>query len=165
MPPVAEVFVGVGSNIDPGRNVRHGLHLLDERFGRVRRSPVYRSRAVGFNGDDFLNLVVAFETGMAPPAVVQALRCIESHAGRQRDTSGLRSRTLDLDLLLYGAEVIEADGFRLPRPEILEYAFVLKPLADMVGEMRHPELGRTFSELWAAFDSPGQALTVVNWED
>ena len=162
---MAEVCVGVGSNIDPWRNVRHGLHLLDERFGRVRRSPVYRSRAVGFNGDDFLNLVVTFETAMDPPALVQALRCIESHAGRQRHASGLRSRTLDLDLLLYGTEIIEADGFRLPRPEILDYAFVLKPLADLAGGMRHPELGRTFSQLWAAFEAPGQALTVVDWED
>lgn len=162
---MTEVFVGVGSNIEPWRNVRHGLQLMRQCFGSLRRSPVYRSRAVGFQGDDFLNLVVGFETAARPADLVETLHAMEAQAGRQRACGGLRSRALDLDLLLYGDEIIEAPALRLPRPEIMEYAFVLKPLAELAGECRHPELGQTFAELWSQFPDSGQILTPVDWED
>lgn len=145
------VYVGIGSNIEPERHVPAGLKALEERFGALRRSRVYRTRAVGFDGDDFLNLVAAFETRESPGAVAAALRSIEEAAGRRRSGVRFASRTLDLDMLLYGDRVIRSDGLDVPRGEILEQAFVLGPLAELAPRMHHPELGVSFAELWARF--------------
>jgi 2-amino-4-hydroxy-6-hydroxymethyldihydropteridine diphosphokinase len=161
---MVEVFVGVGSNIQPRYNIGRGLRWLRSRFGDIRRSPVYSSAAVGFAGNDFLNLVVSFATIEDVPGVVRALHAIEQRAGRERG-GGLRSRTLDLDLLLYGDAVIDTPQYALPRPEILDYAFVLKPLADMAGARRHPAIGLTFDTLWAGFSDPDQVLRPVEWRD
>lgn len=159
------VFVGVGSNIEPRQNVERGLRLLGEHFPGLRRSTVYRTRSVGFSAEDFLNLVVVFETRLEPEALVQILHRIEERVGRKRAETGLRSRTLDLDLLLYGSEAIETGGIRLPRPDILKYAFVLKPLAELAGDRTHPVLGRSFMDLWAEFADETQELHPVAWND
>jgi 2-amino-4-hydroxy-6-hydroxymethyldihydropteridine diphosphokinase len=152
----------MGSNIQARRHIRHGLQLLAADFVPVRQSPVYRSRAVGFEGDDFLNLVVSLDTGAEPGALVEKLHGIEKQAGRRRKAGSWRSRVLDLDLLLYGSEVIDRPGLKLPRPEIVDYAFVLKPLADLAGEMLHPTLQRSFNTLWTEFSDPEQTLTRVD---
>lgn len=154
------VYIGIGSNIEPYRHIPHALRLLRERFGELRVSPVYACPAVGFDGADFLNLVAAFDTGCEIPALLQALRCIESHCGRVRGARSA-SRTMDLDLLLYGDTVTDDGEPRLPRADILRYAFVLKPLAEIAPEVRHPVDGRTFAELWAAFGESGQPLRRV----
>ena len=143
-------FVGVGGNIDPESVVPDGVRALEDRFGALECSPVYRSAAVGFDGDDFLNLVVAFPTSLAPDALVAALREVEAGFGRARRPGSLDSRTLDLDLLLYGDACIAEVG--VPRADILEHAFVLKPLADIAGERCHPVVGLTYRALWEAFD-------------
>lgn len=150
-------YVGIGSNIRPREHVPQALRLLEERFGPLTVSPVYACPAVGFDGPAFLNLVVGFDTDADPPALAQALRCIEEHCGRNR---GVRSdsRTMDLDLLLYGDMVSDEPGQRLPRADILRYAFTLKPLADIEPEARHPTDGRSYAELWAAFDDSDQPL-------
>lgn len=153
--PQSRVYIGIGSNIEPYRHIPHAIRLLRERFGELRVSPVYACPAVGFNGADFLNLVVGFDTAADIPALLQALRCIESHCGRVRGERSA-SRTLDLDLLLYGDAVMDTGEARLPRADILEYAFVLKPLAEIAPEARHPVDGRTFAELWAAFEASDQ---------
>lgn len=150
--------MSIGSNIDPTRHVRVGLVLLREHFGELRTSPVYESRAVGFDGENFLNLVVAFDTDETVYAVNDVLHRIEARCGRRRGGTRFAPRALDLDLLLYGDLTIHDQGVRVPREEILHYAFVLRPLADLIGERRHPQDGRTFRELWDAFDAPEQVL-------
>lgn len=149
---MAEVFVSIGSNIDRERNVARGLQLLRARYGELRISPVYETRAVGFDGENFYNLVAAFTTDETVEAINHALHRIEDECGRVRSGPRFSSRTLDIDLLLYDDEVRESDALTLPRREITEQAFVLKPLADLAGERRHPVLGRTYNELWQAFD-------------
>jgi len=148
------VYVGIGSNIEPERHVAQALDALARRFGPLRRSGVYRTRAVGFDGDDFLNLVVAFDTSEPPSAVAAVLREIEDAAGRRRGGERFAPRTLDLDLLLYGERVIRADGLEVPRRDILDQAFVLGPLAELAPGVRHPELGLSFAELWSRFQGP-----------
>ncbi len=142
-------YVSVGSNLSPERHVPAALAALEARFGPLRVSTVYRCRAEGFEGPDFHNLAVAFDTAEPPEAVAAALRAIEAAHGRRRGGPRFASRTLDLDLVLWGEEVVARAGLRLPRAEVLRYAFVLRPLAEIAPGLRHPEAGRTLAELWA----------------
>lgn len=158
---MTRVLVAVGSNVDRERNVSSGLAALEKHFGPIRRSPVYRSTAVGFEGPDFHNLVVAFEAEESPEAVVRVLHAIEDLHGRRRNGARFAPRTLDLDVLLYGDLVRHDETLDIPREEITRHAFVLRPLADLAPCERHPELGVTFAELWASFDDPRQRLWLV----
>ncbi|MGH8378470.1 MAG: 2-amino-4-hydroxy-6-hydroxymethyldihydropteridine diphosphokinase [Gammaproteobacteria bacterium] len=157
---MTDIFVGIGSNVEPERRVREAVQGLRQRFGALRISPVYQNPAVGFKGDDFLNLVVTFESSESVTAVHVALDEIESRSGRLRGGPRFAPRTLDLDLLLYGNLISEAP-IRLPRREILKYAYVLKPLADIAPERRHPLTGQSFASHWREFDAAGQPLVAV----
>jgi 2-amino-4-hydroxy-6-hydroxymethyldihydropteridine diphosphokinase len=160
--PVVRAYVSAGSNIDPLPNLRLAVAELRRRFGALRLSPVYRTPAVGFAGDDFLNLVLAFETSEPPADVVAELERLHALAGRQRGPNAFASRTLDLDLLLYGDAVIPEPPIKVPREDIRKYAFVLGPLADLAPGLVHPVTGETIGALWAAFDRQGQPLARVD---
>lgn len=162
---MAEVYVSVGSNVEPEREVRSCLRALRERFGPLRVSTIYRSKAVGFVGADFLNLVVQFDTAEAVRQVVSSLHTLEEAHGRHRNGPKFSDRSLDLDLLLYDNLVLAEPGLHLPREEITRYAFVLRPLAELAGERSHPVLGRTFSELWQAMAADGEPMIPVRLED
>jgi 2-amino-4-hydroxy-6-hydroxymethyldihydropteridine diphosphokinase len=156
-----EVFVGAGSNIEPRAHLGAGLRALAERYGLLRLSPVYRNQAVGFAGEDFLNLVIGFETEEPVGELAAALAAIEAANGRRRGEEKFAPRSLDLDLLLYGDAAGVIDGVELPRDEITRYAFVLKPLADLAGDQPHPVLGKTYNELWEEFDTARHPLERV----
>lgn len=160
---MAAVWVGIGSNIGREVNVASGLAALEREFGALRVSPIYRAAAVGMAGDEFYNLVAGFRTELAPADLVGVLHRIEAEHGRRRDPAAGRclSRTLDIDLLLYDDLVRHDEAVDVPRADILRYAFVLRPLADVAGAERHPETGATFAELWAAFDRSGDDLEPV----
>jgi len=149
---MAQVYISVGSNIDREHHVLAGLLALRKCFGPLVISTAYQNKAVGFKGDDFLNLVVGLATQADVRTVAASLREIEVTHGRRWDAPKFSPRTLDLDLLLYDELVLEAEGLQLPRDEITRYAFVLCPLAEVAGKRRHPILGATFEELWEAFD-------------
>jgi len=159
---MARVYVSVGSNIDRERYIRAGLAALRERYGPLQCSRIYESKAVGFDGDDFYNLVVGFDTEQPVRDVAAALREIEQQNARDRRAPRFSARTLDLDLLLYDDLVADAQGLQLPRAEIMRYAFVLGPLAEIAGERRHPQNGRRYAELWADFaDKAAQPMWPV----
>lgn len=145
---MVQVALGIGSNLARRRHIGAGVDALRQRFGVLRLSPVYRSPSAGFDGPDFYNLVALFETSLAIDALHDALRHIESSAGRQRGDDAFVSRTLDIDILLYGDAVLHASGYDVPRGEILEYPFVLKPLADLMPAALHPQSGRSFATHW-----------------
>ncbi|HET6655529.1 MAG TPA: 2-amino-4-hydroxy-6-hydroxymethyldihydropteridine diphosphokinase [Gammaproteobacteria bacterium] len=159
---MTEVFVGIGSNIEPERHVAAALAALKARFADLRTSTVYRSRAVGFAGNDFLNLVAAFETDLDVHALDEELHRIESDCGRDRTAPRFAPRTIDLDLLLYGDAVLDEPRLKLPRPEVLKYAFVLQPLAELAGDKRHPVTGQTFEQHWRAFKTDEPPLVAVS---
>lgn len=144
----SEVFVGIGSNVQPEHYIPLALQGLEQRYGPLRRSAVYRNPAVGFEGDDFLNMVVAFATTEDVQSVSAALARIEQDCGRERSGIRFAPRTMDCDLLMYGGEVYDDPEFLLPRPEILQHAFILRPLAELAGDVRHPVELRSMAELW-----------------
>ena len=155
---MGRAWISIGSNIDAEANVRSALDALHARYAPLALSPIYRSSAVGFEGEDFLNLVVAFDTAEQPLLLHDRLHAIESAHGRQRGGAKFAPRPLDLDLLLYDDRVLSAEGLELPRAEILHYAFVLRPLAELDPDLRHPLTGETMAALWSAFDSGEQRL-------
>jgi 2-amino-4-hydroxy-6-hydroxymethyldihydropteridine diphosphokinase len=158
---MARVYVSIGSNVVPEQHVRSCLRALREHFGPLLISTVYRSKAVGFTGNDFLNLVVGFDTGMDARSVVACLGEIEAAHGRRRGGPKFSDRILDLDLLLYDDLVLEEEGLQIPRDEITRYAFVLRPLAELAGEQYHPTQGKTFAELWEALAGRSEPLVPV----
>ena len=149
MSATVRVFVSAGSNIDPRANLEVACAALKERYGELELSPLYQSPAAGFSGPDFLNLVAGFRTEEAPSELIERLAELETNAGRDRSGGKFASRTLDLDLLLYGDRIDAA--LKLPHPDIERYAFVLKPLADLAPDLRHPVTGVAFSEHWECF--------------
>lgn len=155
------VFVGIGSNIEPRTHIPQALRLLEQRFGALRLSRVYECPAVGFEGAAFCNLVVGFGSDDAPLDVVHALRDIEQQCGRSRSEK-MRSRTIDLDLLLYGDRILDDADLRVPRRDIKRYAFVLKPLLELLPDGRHPASGERYADMWARFDASEQPLQAVD---
>lgn len=146
-----EIYIAVGSNVEPERRVPAALSALESSYGPIVRSTLYRSAPVGFEGPDFINCVVRGRTDSEFAALREHLKALERLAGRAH-SGRLATRELDLDLILYGREVIENDGFVIPHPDILEYAFVLCPLAELAPEGVHPQTGRSFAWHWEHFE-------------
>ncbi len=144
------IWISVGSNIERERSVAAALSAMREVFGLLRVSTLYETPAVGFDGEPFYNLVVGAETELPAERVLRRLQEIEQANGRRRGKEKFSARTLDLDLLTYGDLVGEVAGKHLPHKDILEYDFVLRPLAELAPQERHPERGETYSVLWTA---------------
>lgn len=154
------VYVGLGSNVDRENNILFAIREMRQVFGRLELSPVYESEAVGFDGGDFLNLVVGFETAKPVRDVVLALRAIEDRQGRDRSLPRFSHRSIDLDILSYDDLQIDEPGLQIPRKEILENSFVLRPLQDIAAGTLHPVLKQSYAELWAEME-PGAIATRV----
>jgi len=154
-------WISVGSNQNREYCVRGAVRALRGRFGALMLSSVYESEAVGFDSQPFLNLVAGIDSGEPVPALLTTLRSIEEAFGRVRGPHRFAPRTLDLDLLTYGGLAGTVGGCTLPRDEILRDAFVLGPLAEVAAGEWHPILGRTYSELWRAFEKSAHPLRPV----
>jgi 2-amino-4-hydroxy-6-hydroxymethyldihydropteridine diphosphokinase len=154
------VYVGLGSNVDRENNILLAIREMRQVFGRFELSPVYESEAVGFDGGDFLNLVVGFETAKPLRDVVLALRAIEDRRGRDRSLPRFSHRSIDLDILSFDDLQIDEPGLQIPRKEILENSFVLRPLQDIAAGILHPVLKQSYAELWAEME-PGAIATRV----
>ena len=153
-----EIFVGLGSNIEPEANLRAALAALRNRFGALSCSSVYRSPALGFVGPEFLNMVVGLTANVGVDALEVALSELENAGGRDpAKRSG--SRTIDLDLLLFGERVDAAR--RLPRADVLEYPFVLAPLAEIAPDLVHPVTGIPLARAWTGIAGRFDALRRV----
>lgn len=158
------VYVSIGSNINREYHITESLKALNHRFGPLTLSSFYDCEPVGFVGDNFLNLVVGFECSLSLSELVNVLHQIELDNDRLRETKAYASRTMDIDILLYGNEVGVIDGVELPRGEITEYAFVLRPLVDVAAKERHPTLNIAFEQLWQNFDQTSQKTVPIPFE-
>jgi 2-amino-4-hydroxy-6-hydroxymethyldihydropteridine diphosphokinase len=146
--PTCPAYLSLGSNIEPEKNLRMAIVALRARFGDVRVSPVYRTRAVGFSGPDFLNAIAVVQSDINPFALHKWLHRLEEAQGRDRRDAAYSNRPLDIDIIYFGDLVLDGPGeFLLPRPE-LKHAFVLKPLVDVAPDFVDPIRNATLAQLW-----------------
>lgn len=150
---MAEVFLGLGSNVQRYQHMVKGLDALAEHFSPLRLSPVYESESVGFRGSLFLNMVVSFDTDMALAPLAELLRDIEIRLGRIVGAPKFSPRTLDIDILSYDNLCGNFDGIDLPRDEVSYNAFVLRPLSELAPDHCHPLNGKSYRELWSNYAS------------
>jgi 2-amino-4-hydroxy-6-hydroxymethyldihydropteridine diphosphokinase len=158
---MATAYIGIGSNVDRDENIRSGIQQLAELGSELIISTVYESKAYGFIGDNFYNLTVGLDTDLSALELNKLLREIEDNHGRLRNVSRFSSRTLDLDLLIYGDLVRHDKELDVPRQDILTYAFVLKPLAEIASDFIHPESMLKISKIWESFNKKDQELWPV----
>lgn len=161
---MTRVYLSIGSNIDRDENIRGGVADLKKIFGAVDLSRVYESESVGFDGDNFYNLVAAINTDMPVEQVSKTVHEIEADHGRTREGPRFSSRTLDIDLLTYDDLVTSENGLQLPRDEITKNAFVLWPLAEIAAEEKHPVLNQSYGDMWNSFDKDKQSLWPVEFQ-
>jgi 2-amino-4-hydroxy-6-hydroxymethyldihydropteridine diphosphokinase len=151
---MARAFIGLGSNLgEREATIRGAVGELASLGDVVAVSPIYETEPVGFRDQpDFLNAAVELETDLEPVDLLEGLLSIERALGRKR-TFPNAPRTIDLDLLLYGDQVISTPELTLPHPRLHERAFVLVPLAKLVPDLILPVLGKTVSDALAQTDS------------
>jgi 2-amino-4-hydroxy-6-hydroxymethyldihydropteridine diphosphokinase len=158
---VSSVFVAAGSNVNPSEHLRTALTEIERIYAPLRVSPAYRNKAVGFEGDDFINLVVAFDTSEPVERVRERLQAVETLCGRPRGAPRWAPRSMDLDILLYGNRVSDEPGLVLPRPDLVRRPYMLKPMADLAPDLVHPTLGKSMSELWSALEPENHEMVEV----
>lgn len=135
--------ISLGSNIDKERNLPAAVQLLGEHCRIVSVSHVYETLPVGLTDQpNFFNAAVLIETNLEPAALKeQVLANVERRLDRVRDADKNAPRTIDLDLALFNDEVREYNGHHVPDPDILTFAHVAVPIADVAPELPHPETG------------------------
>ena len=156
------VFVGIGSNINRESNIQGGIRALEKQYGSITLSSTFETVPYGFEGDNFYNLVAAFETADDVHDIAARLRVIEYEFGRSRKEIRYSSRTLDIDLLLYGDLVLDDEKVRVPREDVLEYPFVLCPLAEICPEGIHPLEKKSYQQLWDEYQGDRDTIWKVN---
>ena len=155
-------YLALGSNLDSDLGDRKGhleaaCAMLDATSGVkiAAVSSFIENPSVGGPADapDFLNGVAAIETDLPPRELLDLCLQIERARGRERTGEANAPRTLDVDVLLYGDQVIHEDGLVVPHPRLHKRRFVLKPLAEIAPELVHPTIGKTMSELLDSIDN------------
>jgi 2-amino-4-hydroxy-6-hydroxymethyldihydropteridine diphosphokinase len=154
-------YLSLGSNIEPEANIRSAMSALKADFDDVAFSPAYRCPAVGFKGDDFINLAACINTRLKPLELRHYLAELENRHKRDRLAPRWSSRTLDIDILLYDDLYLMSPALEIPRKEILTTAHVLKPLADLAPELLHPLVQRTIALIWKDFPKNEVSLSPV----
>ncbi len=146
------VYLSVGSNLgDRERNLRDALDLLaGPRLRVVRVSSFYETEPLEVRDQPwFLNAVAEVETDLFPKQLLARIQKVEQQLGRKR-TAPKGPRTIDIDILLYGSAVIDAEELQVPHPRLAERRFVLEPLAELAPDLRHPVSHRTVTEMLRA---------------
>lgn len=158
------IYLSLGSNVERYKHITLALDALANLLGDLTISSVYESKSIGFDGRNFFNLVVGAQTRFGIAELSDVLKRIEDENGRKRSGPKFSPRTLDIDILTYGDFVGVESGIELPRAEITKNAFVLLPLAEIAPQIRHPQLQKTYGELWQAYDQSSQSLWAIDFE-
>jgi len=141
-------YLGLGSNLGNRQdNLDRALELLSQRLRVEKISSVYDTEPVGnIDQPRFLNLVCQVYTSLAPMGLLALAKGIELKLGRALTKSNA-PRPIDIDILLYGDQVIKTSELVIPHPRLAERAFVLIPLAEIAPDLVHPVIGKTIKEL------------------
>jgi 2-amino-4-hydroxy-6-hydroxymethyldihydropteridine diphosphokinase len=158
---MTRVYVAAGSNVEPEKNLVRACREIAAIWPDAIFSRVYRNRAVGFEGPDFLNMVIGFNAGEPIATVIARLREIEILCGRPRNSPKWASRAMDLDVLLFGERVEKTADYTVPRPDLIKRPYMLGPMAELAPDVMHPTANKTIGELWREFDSAAHAMTPV----
>jgi len=159
-----KVSVSIGSNIQREYYIASALKALEKRFKTLNISNYYDCEPVGFQGDNFLNLVVTFQCSLSVGDLAVFLRSIEDANDRNRAGKKFGSRTLDIDILTFGDLVGVIDGVELPRGEITENAFVLGPLVDVMANDIHPITQLSYQQMWDNYDKTKQSIITIDFK-
>lgn len=153
------ITISLGSNINPSENLKKALDEIS-KFSKIKIiSKIYKSKSVGFEGDDFLNQVIACEVNSNLNHTHLQLKTIEKEMGRKRNIKKFSDRVIDLDLLTFNDE-IHNEEITIPHPDILKYAFVLIPLAEICPKLLHPVVNKSVEELLRENNSFYKEVTV-----
>jgi 2-amino-4-hydroxy-6-hydroxymethyldihydropteridine diphosphokinase len=146
---MAITFLSIGSNIDDRLlYLNRAIQCIHEKIGRViLQSNIYETEAWGYDGSNFLNMVIKAETELDPTEILLAIQAIEAELKREKQPGGYSDRTIDIDILFYNQEVIEAEDLKIPHPQIPNRNFVLDPMVDIAPDFIHPGLNKTIKEL------------------
>lgn len=161
---MTRIYLSLGSNVDRHKNITAALDALANLFGELQISSVYESKSVGFDGSNFFNLVVGADTSLSITELSETLKRIEDNNGRKRNGPKFSPRTLDIDILTYGDFIGIESGIELPRAEITKNAFVLLPLAEIAPDAFHPQLQKSYRDLWLNYQQASQPLWVIDFE-
>ena len=136
-------FIGLGSNLgDREENLRRAIQLLKQKMKLVKISSLYESEPMYVKDQPwFVNCVAKFETNLTPKELLEYLHEIERKFGRQRSVR-YGPRSIDLDILFYGNEIVDRNDLKIPHPMIQERRFVLVPLAEIVSKLRSSKLSK-----------------------
>jgi 2-amino-4-hydroxy-6-hydroxymethyldihydropteridine diphosphokinase len=123
-----QYFLSLGSNINAEANINFAIEQLNKILTNTKFSSIHKTKAEGFEGDDFLNLVVAGESDLSFDDLNEKLKDIENESGRKRDVPKFSARTLDIDIVLQ----INEDEILYESDEIEKYSFVSEPLKEVL---------------------------------
>jgi 2-amino-4-hydroxy-6-hydroxymethyldihydropteridine diphosphokinase len=151
------VFVALGSNIRPEHNLCEAVRRLASHCSVLAVSPVYETEPVGtIDQPNFLNTAACIETDLDAVALKrEVLEPIEKELGRVRTADKNAPRTIDLDITLFNDQVLDAGGRHIPDPDLLRYAHVAIPIADLAPQYRHPETGQTLHQIAKSLSDAG----------
>jgi dihydroneopterin aldolase/2-amino-4-hydroxy-6-hydroxymethyldihydropteridine diphosphokinase len=164
---IHRVLLALGSNINAEHNLQAAAQRLASRFHLRAVSPVYETAPVGKTDQpNFLNAAASIETDLAAAELKQALQAIEQELGRVRTDDKNAARTIDLDISLFDAQVLDLEQRHIPDPDILRYPHIARPLADLAPQQRHPETGQTLQEIAQGLPTGDLRRTdIVLWPD
>lgn len=140
------VYLDIGSNINRHKNIQSCVDQLQIDFPDIIFSKAYESPAFGFDGNPFINLSAGFETDLEYDDLKSYLKKLEDKHARKRDNKKFISRTLDVDILLFGDLILQPE-IDVPRAEILKFPFVLFPLSEIASKVIHPQEKKTILEI------------------
>ncbi|MCL4143397.1 UNVERIFIED_CONTAM: hypothetical protein GTU68_066138 [Idotea baltica] len=161
-----KVYISLGSNKgDKFKNLQKAIDCIHQQIGQVKLiSKVYKSPALGFEGEDFFNTCLILETELKPNKLLKKLLNIELQLGRIRSKSkDYQARIIDLDIIFYGDEVLESKTLTIPHPEMHKRKFVLQPLNNIASQLKHPILEREVNVLLEVCEDESNLKPINIW--